>query len=263
MSTGIIYIATGKKYIDEACQSAASLKAHMPTASVTLFADQPIDSSYFDDVVVIENPEYGFIDKIMYMNKSPYDRTIFIDTDTRICDDISDLFVLLDRFDIAVSHEAQRGERLIEGVPECFPELNTGVVPFRKTPQVEAFFLDWLAAYKQGMQSKQSLYQQYNDQPSFQEVLYHSDLRVATLTPEYNCRCLSSTFVSRKVKILHLRHPDLSKVEQEINRNQFKRIFYDPEIGLLRISQFERKLIIWMKRLKRGAMRLSNSEYEW
>jgi hypothetical protein len=263
MSDGIIYIATGKKYIQEACQSVASLKAQMPQVSVTLFADEAIESPHFDQVIVIKNPQYGFIDKIVYMNQSPYDRTIFIDTDTYICDDLSDLFMLLDRFDIAVSHEAQRGERLIDGVPECFPELNTGVIPFRKSPAMEQFLYDWLTLFKEGMQSKRSLYRQYNDQPAFQEALYHSDLRVATLTPEYNCRCLSSTFVSRKVKILHLRHPNLPGVAKEINRNHLKRIFYDPEIGLLKISKFERQFILIMKQLKRSLKRLKNTQYDW
>lgn len=259
MSNGIIYIATGKKYVQEACHSVASLKAQMPEISVTLFADEAIHSSHFDQVIIIDNPQYGFIDKIIYMNQSPYERTIFIDTDTYICDDFSDLFVLLDRFDIAVSHGPQRGELLIDDMPECFVELNTGVIAFRKSAAMAQFLNRWLTLFKEGLQFKRSLYKQYNDQPAFQEALYYSDLRVATLTPEYNCRCLSPTFVSRKVKILHLRYPNLPKVAEEINRNHLKRIFYNPEIGLLRISKFEHHIIWIMKQLKHGLKRLRNT----
>lgn len=259
MSAGIIYIATGKKYIAEACESAASLKAQMPQASVTIFADQGIKASYFDKCINIANPKYDFVDKIRYMYESPYAQTIFIDTDTYICADISDLFLLLDRFDLAVAHEAQRGELPLEGIPESFPEMNTGVIAFRKSPQVEQFFFNWLDLYKEGLKIR-TRYKLYNDQPSFQEALYKSNIRVATLTPEYNCRCLSATFISKEVKIIHLRCKNLPKVAKEINRNHLKRIFYDPDIGLLKISMAERWLI---KLLKKSKRLLKKANYEW
>lgn len=39
------------------------------------------------------------------MLHSPFEHTIFLDTDTFVCGDFSELFDLLDHFDIAMSHD--------------------------------------------------------------------------------------------------------------------------------------------------------------
>ena len=64
---GIIYIVTGQKFIDQACCSAASIKKCMPDVPITIFADVPIDSTLFDQVVPIDSPAYGLKDKIFNM----------------------------------------------------------------------------------------------------------------------------------------------------------------------------------------------------
>jgi len=56
MSRGIIYIATGEKYIKEALISAASLKDKMPDLSITLFSSKEVNSQVFNEVILINNP---------------------------------------------------------------------------------------------------------------------------------------------------------------------------------------------------------------
>src|SRR5262249_13767122 len=144
MSQGAIYIATGRKYVEEACQAAASLKAILPTLSVTLIADENIQVPYFDEVILVQKPdpiEGRFMSKIAYMGMSPYDHTLFLDTDTYVCGDISDLFPLLERFDIAAAHDANRITKRLEGshlaIPRSFSQFNTGVLLFRASPQLQ------------------------------------------------------------------------------------------------------------------------------
>src|SRR5688500_10192769 len=102
MESGIIYVATGDRYRDEAVGACTSLKQCMPHVPVALFTDIPEVASLFDHVIVLDNPTCDFGDKIRGIQCSPFVRTIFLDTDTCVCDDISDLFDLLDHFDLAV-----------------------------------------------------------------------------------------------------------------------------------------------------------------
>jgi hypothetical protein len=53
MSTGVIYVATGQQYIQEALISAYSLKEKMPNLKTTIFSDEALTDKCFDNCVVI------------------------------------------------------------------------------------------------------------------------------------------------------------------------------------------------------------------
>ncbi len=252
MSFGVIYIATGQKYIEEACNSAASLKKNLPNISITGFFDETIESVHFDKIVLIDQSN-GKKNKVLYMSKSPYDYSLFIDTDTYICDDISELFSLLDKFDIAVAHAPYRQVIQISGIPESFPEYNTGVILFKKSTQISSFFENWKTLYEQQLQRETKFLNPFTqkvellsrDQPSFREALYNSNLRVTTLTPEYNCRFIMPGYVDRTVKILHGRHPDLPLVAKTINAETKQRI-YKIHSGSLEVILNQEKPRKWL-----------------
>lgn len=247
-SQGVIYVATGKKYIEEAINSVASLKANMPDLSVTAFFDQKIESLCFDDLVVLENAHYSFRDKIMYMSRSPYEKTLFLDTDTYVCDKIPELFILLDKFDIALAHAPYREIMPIPGVPNSFPEFNSGVILFKKSPSVINCFENWLSFYDQDVNAKRKWMEPasqelrlLHDQPALRKALYNSSLRMATLTPEYNCRFNMPGYVHGKVKILHGRHPDILGVAKVINGTVGQRL-HILRLNTLKIIDNSRKL---------------------
>ncbi|NER01847.1 MAG: TIGR01627 domain-containing protein [Okeania sp. SIO3C4] len=213
-SIGVIYIATGERFIREACHSVASLKAQMPNMPVTIFASKDIKNSNFDRVVVIEKPDYNHIDKIKYMSASPYDYTLFIDTDTYISADFAEIFTLLDKFDMGVAHAPMNIRGFVNGVPESFQQFNTGVILYKKSAEMKQLFSQWLELYNPPNP----------DQPTFREALYYSKLRIATLAPEYNCRFPFPGAVSGIVKILHGRHENLPLVAEKINSGKRLRI---------------------------------------
>jgi hypothetical protein len=93
---GIIYIATWQKFAEEACRSATSAKECMPDIS--------IESELFEQVVPIANPTHGSEDKILHIAKSPYQETLYLDSDTHMVDDCREFFSLLERFDLAAVH---------------------------------------------------------------------------------------------------------------------------------------------------------------
>ena len=131
-SAGFVYVATGEKYMNEAIRSVRSLRVHNPGVRVCLLADRDPPPGLFDDVLPIKNPAFGFLDKLQ-MIRVPYERAVFLDTDTFIIGDIRDLFRLLDVHDVAAKLEVYPGwDYEFPEVPSAFIEYNTGLIAFRK-----------------------------------------------------------------------------------------------------------------------------------
>ncbi|MFM7363340.1 MAG: hypothetical protein ACKO11_02305 [Cuspidothrix sp.] len=227
-SIGVIYIATGKRYIEEACHSVSTLKSYMPHIHVTAFLSEEVACSDFNDIRVIDSPRYSFMDKVLSIVQTPYDFTLFLDTDTHIVDDISELFTVLDKFDIAAPHAPI--DHFISAVPSTFPELNTGVIAFKKNQKVEKFFFRWHNLYTRDMEQEETI-GIFPDQPSFREALYDSELRICFLPHEYNCMVGYTVFLSGKVKIFHGRDQNLPAIIQSINQKCGKLRSFVPKLG--------------------------------
>nr|WP_281423938.1 putative nucleotide-diphospho-sugar transferase [Oceanobacter mangrovi] len=108
---------------------------------------------------------------------------MYIDSDTFVIDDPSDVFFLLEKYDIIACHDPGRNSAhgsliLDRQFPQSFPTLNGGLVGVRNSDKVQAFLRDWKTVIKERNQKK--------DQPSFRELLWDSDLKLGILPPEYN-----------------------------------------------------------------------------
>jgi hypothetical protein len=201
---GVIYYATGTEYVEQALRSAESLKRHNDL-SVTVYSDKEIDSPYVDSVVTISPSEYPLYDRINYFKQTPYDRTIQMDTDTYILGDLSPVFELLDRFNIAAAYdeyrdtatEQSRFENVDIDAPDSFPEFQCGVIAYRNNETVQSFFDDWQARY--GPYRDRNLL----DQPHFREALYNNEIAVGTLPSEYNVRINFGGFLYNDAKVIH------------------------------------------------------------
>jgi len=209
---GILYIAAGEKYIRAATHSAESVLRHCPGLPIHLFADwQNYDCFRFDQapypftsVDKIIHPHHR--SKVDFLPRTPFDRTLYLDTDALLSADIWGVFKILDRFDIALTQAHRRNDphRLNTwriDLPQAFPQYNGGVILYRKTPKVIQFLEDWRDYFKEaGFQQ---------DQITLRELLWLSDLRIATLPPEYNIRYIKYKYLWSKAeaqaKILHLR----------------------------------------------------------
>ena len=216
---GILFIATGERYVRAAARSARSALAHCPGLPIHLYTDPTSFDSFlgeagfpFTSAGKIENPHAR--SKVDYMSKTPYERTLFLDADTVVNSDIREMFQILDRFDIAMTHAHHRSPSNLKPwripLPDAFPEFNSGVVLFRKTPAVVQFWeglsshfgTDWPEAGRRTGQP-------HHDQILIRELLWLSDLRIATLPPEFNVRKLKYHLLwSRSeatTKIFHLK----------------------------------------------------------
>jgi len=201
---GIVYIATGADFVEETRISAESAKSVMPDIPITLFTDLEIDMPVFDRVVQIENPRHDFGDQVYHLDKTPYERTVFFDSDIYVDESVEDLFDILDEFDIAAAHNQKNWSskrvdyKAIDALPDCFPEYNSGVVAFKLTPTVSDFFETWRDTYAEVLDRGQ-----IHNQAAFRLALYRSDVRIATLPSEYNCVFRRSGCVNGQIKIFH------------------------------------------------------------
>ena len=267
---GFVYVVNTEGYLSEALTSYASLKQAMPAAKVAIITHPdlflsideimwvPLASSYDGPIVKIE------------MARSPFLRTIYLDSDTLILGDLDPLFDLMEAFDLALAHEPTRGWDYETSAPGPFVELNTGVVVFRKSPQMEAFFADWKNRYYL-MRDRKSLKNRRDDQPSFRETLwFHRNLRHATLTTEFHLITGKGASTAWHVKLLHGRD-DLPRIASIINRDLGPRT-YNPGWGVVMpprgrkywIKDYARLTVrFWRGLLRPATLRVRPTPVRW
>ena len=264
---GFVYVVSTKGYLAEAMTSYASLKRAMPAARVAIITHPdlflctdeviwvPLASTYDSPIVKVE------------MARSPFVKTVYLDSDTLILGSLDPLFDLMEAFDLALAHEPTRGWDYETSAAGAFVELNTGVVVFRKSTQMEAFFTDWKSRYYL-MRDQKSL---KNDQPSFRETLWsHRNLRHATLTTEFHLITGKGASTAWDVKLLHGRD-DLPGIAASINRDLGPRT-YNPGWGVVMpprgrkfwIKDYLRLTVrFWRGLLRPATLRVRRSPVHW
>lgn len=220
---GYIYIATGDKYIKEAIQSARSLKRCSPKANVCLISDSDLNEDCFSQVIVVSNStqvdwKVGLLSKVQGFPLSPFDKTVFVDTDTYFCEPVDELEGLLDHFDCMFCHDYYDKAEILfkEKVVSGFFPVNTGVVAFSKNDRVTSFLKLWADKYVANIE------RYWSDQPAFMEALLESDIKSWILHSGYNFRFLNHVSLPDKenLKILHGR----AKTEEfELLRNRINK----------------------------------------
>lgn len=181
---GVIYVATGAGYVDLAVQSARSVRRLNPALAIDLFTDVSAfdGAEVFDQIhpVPRDHPRV----KLWCFEKSRFARTLFLDSDTLALSPFGDLFDVAARFDLAMCHDVRRRSDLVResslATPYAFPQLNSGVMLYRKSVEALAFFKAWRDRY--------NLLQNPRDQVSLKDLLWESDLRFYVLPPEFNLR---------------------------------------------------------------------------
>src|SRR5262245_8759959 len=89
---GVLYIATGSRYLAEAEHSVRSVKRMSPDVPVAIISDHLPSCDLFDVRQELPNPEYSFIDKIAALTRTPFERTLFLDTDTFAIAPLDEIF---------------------------------------------------------------------------------------------------------------------------------------------------------------------------
>jgi len=222
---GFLYCCFSETYLDEAMGSIKTLLEHNPNANISLVANKEVQSYYinnykniiFDKVILnsIENEPICFFRTRLY-DFTPYEKTIALDSDTYILGKISNLFDLLDSFDLVmVPDEASAARATILGLKGGFSALgyyNCGFIMFRKVEKTKKLFKTWEKEFIELKDLEPA------DQGPLVRALVKTDLRFITLPKEYNTRLFSKcTSIHGKVKIIHGRAKNPDKIIKKIS----------------------------------------------
>jgi hypothetical protein len=249
---GIVYTATGKKYQHECVRSIDSLRLQNKVIPIAVFTESPQNFACMEDpnlhVMELGFPSYSFQDKIQALSRSPFKKTLLLDSDTIILNNPECIFEILNRFDIAVSAETYRPSQT-ESIPECFPEFNTGVVAIDSSnPAVMNFLQDWSETFTRGLKSSN---RPKHDQPSFREALYRSSLRLCTISNEWNFHIAHPIVLNAGAQITVLHTRLLGKdIKRQINKSYKGSHVFLPSSSCIhpdRIGSANRRLDFWLR----------------
>jgi hypothetical protein len=229
---GVVYSCSGDFYVAEALRSArSSLRynrlPHLVFSSVD--ADEPENVS----ISRFEPSQNPFADKIANMRRSPFERTIYLDSDTYVVDQITDVLRLLDRYDMAIAFAPYRPLEDPE-VPPPFYEFNTGVIAWRASDRMAAFMLSWEQTYLAWLTSEPfpgagaATRGGRADQPAFRRCAWQHDVQLFVLAPEYNFRIDYPTAVRERVRVVHGRHDDYESLVARVNYKRGARTWPQP-----------------------------------
>lgn len=203
---GIVYMVIGnsENYIKEFKRSYFSLRKFYK-GGVTLITNSDISLEGVDVISVdCENLDWFrmVLNKPKYLKLSPYKKTIFLDSDTLIIEDFSEMFDILSHFDFCATLSPMDyawprvgGKKMIGYLPH-----NTGVIGFNCNSKCMDVFEDWYSLYEERINLELS----GNDQTPFMESLYKNQASICTLPFNYNLRTnFPGNLVAGKVCILH------------------------------------------------------------
>lgn len=230
---GVLYVAFGDRWIREVQLSAKSLKKAYPDIPVALISDKHIDSELFDQVMLLSSfksdgtKKSGFTYKILALRETPFDKTVFIDTDTYVKEQFSELYALLDYFDllgcldIAGNRFPIIGNQRLEG---CYL-FNSGVMAYKRNEKIIDLFDRWEHAYLDNYDAY------HGDMDALTQAIVETEIRLYPLPNIYNFIVYDINVVPpAKVKILHGRpYEKLVEVAAKVNRYKTQKVYIPDE----------------------------------
>jgi hypothetical protein len=212
---GLLYVATGAAYLEEAAASALASRPFLAGRPIALVCDRPWQARQlgaFDRVLPHPAPTSSYRDKIPPLLHLPFARTLFLDTDARLTAPADGLFAALGRAHLAAAHAPVRRPPgwSDAAVPALFPELNSGVLLLRRSWRQQLLVRRWLRLYDQLAASCDQSW----DQASLRSVVWclqqRWGLRLALLPPEANLRTTKPWLAGEglAVHVVHGRVPE-------------------------------------------------------
>lgn len=216
MDSGILYISADDSYLSEAKQSAQSVKNQMPDTPTAIITDTASPGSMFDIVIERDDLNSSVVDKSDHIHRTPFNRTLYLDTDTYVTQPLDDIFDILDYYDIAT---ASTGEHYDIGLPPSVPHRQGGVIAFKDTQAVMELFELWREIY-----ARQREKGRMSDQPPLTKAVLESGVSVHTLPVEDNCLIYLGDRLGGDVRIIH-GHDDLAEYDRILNNSSRDRVF--------------------------------------
>lgn len=197
---GFITTAVGdRRYHRYAHNLVSDLQRIHPTIPIAVGTDDPESFPGCHTIPIAHISEKRYRSKIETCLKSPFELSVFIDSDSRVLAPVSELFELLELVDIALAfadgREAMQ-EPIFSFKAQGLP-LSSSTIAFRKS-RSHGILERWLSEYEDGELFKNRGDQQYLSRL----ILLHEGLRFAVLPPEYRMNTNLPQTVSGLVRIV-------------------------------------------------------------
>jgi hypothetical protein len=229
-TTGALYLALGIPHLCMAMLSIKTLRKfnkNMPVCILTNI-ERPLWFSKNDinmwKYIEVESKDSRIVKTSLY-DYTPFDKTIFIDTDTIILGDLSFASYYLDYFDICIKQKnvpypdsKKARYKLMSGnfTVKELPHWNSGVILFAKNNKVEDFFKDWHCRFNKLNYAF--------DQISLVESILYSNCKIMSLEDRWNFQDVS--ILTKKQKnstlIVHYSSSLTPYIRREIRLNFIK-----------------------------------------
>lgn len=262
-SSGYLYVANKTKFIEEAKISAQSLRQFSSLPVALVASESCIDEavrSFFDIVVTVnELNDYTYLSKIIGLQNTPFERTVFLDSDTFVCANIDELFDLLNLVDLATTQENNRHTHVYHEMiyKDIFPEFNSGVIVYRKNSNIDKLLSDWLEICKD-LQIK-------FDMPGLRVAVLQNfeTIKFSILPESYNAHGFKTMLMLYgEIKVIHERlgtswktitpyflpFDKMYNFSRVINKTHFKRL-YIPGLGVIPYNYSPANILLKIKRM--------------
>ena len=240
---GFLYIAFGDAFTKEALMSIKSLRRYN-AEPIALLTDQEQTDEMGQIVDVYAKIQPNHIRaKVDFVGFSPFVNTVYLDSDTLVVRNISDMFDILKRFDVGLVHDYARKRlkysKLVpeyESIPYGFSEFNGGIMAYNSSEATNNFLNTWRQYFYK-------YYQQTNgwDQVSLRVSLWNSNVKIHTFPFEYNIRGKAT-----REKVRNLKH----EFGEDHLEPRIYHIHYDREVhfgkfkySLEDLEEFETRII--------------------
>ena len=253
MEKGFITILTGLYSFQDCVHFLAAIRKFHTEPIVILidrvpFFLQPLLRA-FPNVILLpapanENPVLASrLAKVALYEASPFEKTIFLDCDICLLDNINELFVALESVDFLVTEDVQpditKASNLLREKQEILPTLqavglplnektiqyNTGVLGYRKSSNNENLFEKW-RSYFEVIRNNQDVLL-LKDQGAFAAAVETVKPSLKVLPPTYNFldKWKGNYNINDPIKVLHCTYPYRPQYAKNITRSLYTRIF--------------------------------------
>ena len=161
-SVGVVYVASSEESsLEEAFLSAGSVKNVAPSLPVTLFTDEPghplCRLGVFDEVIPIERVTstlppslQGKLLRLQSLMKTPYERTLHLDTDMRVLTpEVVKLFELLNDADVALVETSLDSYSRFHAGRRMY---NAGLILYRLNEKTRSWLSEWASLSERNFQ---------------------------------------------------------------------------------------------------------------
>lgn len=187
---GFLYVVFGESFSKEARFSIESLRRHNSEPIMVLTDHAELFTDLCERIEVRSIQPTHKRAKVDFIQESGFRKTIYLDSDTLVVAPLSDLFGLLDRFDVIATIDAARKRQNIaskikayDQIPYAFSEVNGGVIGFNSSEASLEMLRLWRNYFYRYFEDTSGW-----DQPSLRIALWDSSVRLCILPAEYNIR---------------------------------------------------------------------------